>query len=383
MSTIGSNGNNINNHEFILETHNDNTMVVNAAIDVPMSSQRTPTISTITDSNNNSSTHLPSYKDQVRPHQFSNSSNYDNKEQGDSTEATATLLPIAHAIITTSMTTDVHRASTSAITMPTILRPDNPSYENDGATKSRWTCTRISLIVLFLVIVATAVIPSVLLCNDGNCRGSTTSNSSTTSTTIYFVDDLVALQNAVDEYYAAIASIGVLGENDADETIRKELMNVPVIRQYGYPISSWDVSRVTNFTSLFDGTRNEQFVLTFNENLGNWNVSSAIDMFRMFSKLNVYEGYGLEHWDVSNVINMRAMFQDGYQFRGNVSFWDIRKVRTLTRLFSDCHVFNTDISSWKTGNVESMAWMVCKYCPYSDFVYALIILFSFFVFPVL
>jgi hypothetical protein len=170
-----------------------------------------------------------------------------------------------------------------------------------------------------------------------------------TTTTYFMEDDIGTLQSAVDEYYAAISVM---------DSGSEELMNVPVIRQYGYPISNWDVSRVTNFSSLFDGKRNEQLINTFNEDLGRWNMSSAIDMFRMFGKLNQYEGYGLEYWDVSKVTNMRSMFHEAYQFHGNVSFWDIQKVKTLTRTFSDCYIFNTDISSWKTNNVESMAWMV-------------------------
>ena len=363
-------------HELIVDVlNNDNEAIVRSAID----DARIPSHQTA---------HLLSYKDQARSHPFSNiDMNYNNKQQGDcynnnSTDTTGTIIPIAEAIFATSTAGDIERVSTSTIYTSSIPPPpaatttthhsNNLDRITDDVvvTKPRWTCTRSSLRITILVVVIVIVaagIPSVLLCGDGNCRttptSSTTNSNNNSSNNInngYFEDDLVTLQSAVDEYYAALSSIGIVDGVDTD-VIPKELLNVTVIRQYGYPISSWDVSRVTNFTSVFDGKRNERLILSFNEDLGHWNVSAGIDMFRMFGKLNVYEGYGLEQWDVSNVVNMRGMFQEGYQFRGNVSFWDTRKVKTLTRLFSDCYIFNTDISTWKTSNVDSMAWMVCKH----------------------
>ena len=128
--------------------------------------------------------------------------------------------------------------------------------------------------------------------------------------------------------------------------------------RYGYPMNHWDVSRITNFTSIFDGQRNTRFQYYFNENLSLWNVTSATTMFRMFAKLNVYVGYGLEHWNVPNVMNMRSMFHDAYIFQGNISHWDVSQVQNFDRMFTDAHLFNTNIALWNTSSAESMSAMV-------------------------
>ena len=405
MNDTDNNDNN-NHHGSSVENRNiedDVQVIPHTSTDIPNPHPRQPPTLDTNRNDMSAGRHpndLPSYKDQTRTvvGYASNDENENTKAVDGSNQTTN--VPIAEAIAypesgifvvsathdvgavgtitptTADITTTInHNAATQRppppLPIPLIKHESRNESEVSGCdTKSWWTCTRIATLGMILVLVAAAVMTSVILCRDGNCRRTTPSSSmdtskknattTTTTTTIYFMeDDLVTLQNAVDEYYAALSTIGPIDETN------DEWMNVPVLRQYGYPISTWDVSRVTNFTSLFDGKRNEQLIDTFNEDLGDWNVSSSIDMFRMFGKLNIYEGYGLEHWDVSNVINMRSMFHEAYQFRGNVSMWDIQKVKTLTRLFSDCYIFNIDISSWKTNNAESMAWMV-SICYYSD-----------------
>eukprot|EP00978_Attheya_sp_CCMP212_P035736 scaffold157401_cov24-Attheya_sp.AAC.1 len=41
---------------------------------------------------------------------------------------------------------------------------------------------------------------------------------------------------------------------------------------YGWPIARWDVSRIENFSLLF------QSKVSFNEDIGSWNVSNATNM---------------------------------------------------------------------------------------------------------
>lgn len=74
---------------------------------------------------------------------------------------------------------------------------------------------------------------------------------------------------------------------------------------YGYPIDKWDVSLVTNFTSVFDANRNP-LARNFTESIGSWNVSSATTMERMFAGASRYDR-DLSRWSVENVVSMKSM----------------------------------------------------------------------------
>ena len=59
-------------------------------------------------------------------------------------------------------------------------------------------------------------------------------------------------------------------------------------------LSRWDVSSVTDMSSMFDGA------LSFNQNLSKWNVSSVTDMSDMFSNVISFNG-NICDWDIDNV----------------------------------------------------------------------------------
>lgn len=78
------------------------------------------------------------------------------------------------------------------------------------------------------------------------------------------------LIEAVDTYVAALSA------ND-------DALLASVVNTYGNPMNAWNVSLVTDFTSIFDGARNPQIAATFNEPLSEWDVSSATTMEAMFA----------------------------------------------------------------------------------------------------
>ena len=98
------------------------------------------------------------------------------------------------------------------------------------------------------------------------------------------------------------------------------------------PIGTWDTSRVTDMSRLFEKHR------YFNEDISNWDTSNVTDMRGMFigalafnQPINTHtvtrdDGTTYTAWDTSNVTNMQSMFKG-----------------TL--------VFNQDISNWNTSNV--------------------------------
>jgi hypothetical protein len=85
-----------------------------------------------------------------------------------------------------------------------------------------------------------------------------------------------------DELYQAVDTY-ILGlTEDPKESI--------AARVYGYPIGTWDVSQIKDFSQVFDPERNSTFDLirppsvnsSFNEDINGWNVSAAESMFGMF-----------------------------------------------------------------------------------------------------
>jgi Mycoplasma protein of unknown function, DUF285 len=97
------------------------------------------------------------------------------------------------------------------------------------------------------------------------------------------------------------------------------------------PIGQWDVSRITNMTSVFNAQRNPDMKF-FNDDLNSWNVS--------------------------NVRYMRYMFLQAESFNGNLSSWDVHNVIDMHQTFASANQFNQDISMWNVSSVQLMAEMV-------------------------
>lgn len=55
-----------------------------------------------------------------------------------------------------------------------------------------------------------------------------------------------------------------------------------VFQEYGFPIGSWNVSLVTDFSSVFDGDVRNSLAREFNDDISEWDTSVATTMYRMF-----------------------------------------------------------------------------------------------------
>ena len=151
-----------------------------------------------------------------------------------------------------------------------------------------------------------------------------------------------------------------------------------VAMRYGYPIGTWNVSLIRDFTRVFDPLRRQEFDETigitkdisngialpttftslagFNEDLSGWDVSNATSMFGMFARAESFEGIGLERWNVSNVRDFAYMFYGATSFKGNISDWDTSRCNNMTRMFYSAAKFNGDLK-WETSRVKSMDYM--------------------------
>ena len=83
-------------------------------------------------------------------------------------------------------------------------------------------------------------------------------------------------------------------------------------------VINWDVSNVTDMSSMFEGA--EKFN---NATISNWNVSSVTNMSSMFAGALVFNG-NVSAWDVSNVENVSAMFKDTSKFKQNLQSWNLQ-----------------------------------------------------------
>jgi surface protein len=112
------------------------------------------------------------------------------------------------------------------------------------------------------------------------------------------------------------------------------------------PISTWDVSRVTDMSNAFEDAQ------SFDGNISSWNVSNVYNMHGMF-KNSAFSGNNISNWDVSNVTDMSDMFNGNHFFNSDIGNWDVSSVVNMDRMFRDTQTFNKDISSWCVGLIAS------------------------------
>jgi surface protein len=141
--------------------------------------------------------------------------------------------------------------------------------------------------------------------------------------------------------------------------------------------NSWDVSKVTNMLSVFQGASSfNQYIgdwntsnvtnmiamfyenMLFNQDISGWNTSEVMTMLSMFNGASAFNQY-LGSWNVSNVTNMSSMFQGATKFNGNIDEWgdDTRLVENMSFMFNGASDFNQDLGSWNVSKVENMNGM--------------------------
>ena len=104
-------------------------------------------------------------------------------------------------------------------------------------------------------------------------------------------------------------------------------------------MNSWDVSKITNMSKLFDGYKN------FNKDISNWDVSNVTNMSSMFGGCTSFN-QDISKWNVSNVTDMKGMFRGCIIFNQDLSRWDVSKVTDFTSMFENCSAFTTLPNDW-------------------------------------
>ena len=113
----------------------------------------------------------------------------------------------------------------------------------------------------------------------------------------------------------------------------------PFNSPYFGPISSWDVSLVTNMDNLFKDKS------TFNSDIGNWNVSKVTSMSGLFQNAIAFNRV-ISNWNMSNVQNMSYMFAGASAFNQFIGLWDTSSATTMAHMMDGATVLYQKITLW-------------------------------------
>ena len=117
---------------------------------------------------------------------------------------------------------------------------------------------------------------------------------------------------------------------------------------FNQPIGNWDVSNVTNINYMFVRS-------PFNQPLNNWDVSSVVNMVGVFFQASSFN-QDISDWDVSNVTNMSYMFYNAFDFNQPLNNWNVSNVTTMLGMLRNSE-FDHPLDSWNVSNVTNMVEM--------------------------
>lgn len=90
--------------------------------------------------------------------------------------------------------------------------------------------------------------------------------------------------------------------------------------------------------------------------LGDIDTSNITDMSRLFfedeNKVEIHrlDFSGISSWDASKVTDMSHMFEHCYVFNENISGWNVGRFTSVRSMFCCAKSFKQDISGWKLAD---------------------------------
>ena len=121
-----------------------------------------------------------------------------------------------------------------------------------------------------------------------------------------------------------------------------------VTNDFNEDISGWDISNVTNISSMFYRQS------LFNQDLSSWDTSNVNNIASIFWKASAFN-QPLNSWDVSNVTNMAFSLRETSVFNQDLSSWDTSKVTSMRSIFYKSYLFDQNISSWNVNKVSNLS----------------------------
>ncbi|MFT4244519.1 MAG: BspA family leucine-rich repeat surface protein [Candidatus Woesearchaeota archaeon] len=173
--------------------------------------------------------------------------------------------------------------------------------------------------------------------------------------------DNAMLREAASSSAGGDESFEILGPDNNNYTFEDNIFNIftgqvtnmtNLFRSTNFndDIGYWNVSSVTNMSSMFEGAT------SFNVDLSSWDVSSVTDMSSMFEGATSFN-VDLNSWDVSSVTDMSSMFEGATSFEGDLSSWNVSSVADMSSMFEGATSFGGDLSSWNVSSVTNMSSM--------------------------
>lgn len=111
--------------------------------------------------------------------------------------------------------------------------------------------------------------------------------------------------------------------------------------------------------SIFDISLNDAFnkAYKFNANsLSNWNVSTVTNMSSMFKDSSFNQD--ISGWNTGSVTNMSSMFENNVDFSQNISKWNTSKVTDMSSMFKNATSFNSKLQYDATSDPSYIYWDV-------------------------
>ena len=94
--------------------------------------------------------------------------------------------------------------------------------------------------------------------------------------------------------------------------------------------------------------------VSFNQDIGNWDVSSVTDMSSMFLNASEFnQDIGL--WDVSKANTMFRMFSGAAKFNQDISNWSLDSVRSVGEMFTNAKSFDQNLGNWDIDSIIQMS----------------------------
>jgi len=115
-------------------------------------------------------------------------------------------------------------------------------------------------------------------------------------------------------------------------------------------IGGWNTTNVINMEAMFYGAT------SFNQNIGGWNTTNVSNMNYLFAGANSFN-QEIGSWNTTNVIKMEAMFYGATSFNQNIGSWNTSNVEVMFDMFLDATSFNKSINGWNTIKVNNMSGM--------------------------
>lgn len=156
----------------------------------------------------------------------------------------------------------------------------------------------------------------------------------------------------------APGSSGFTSKNSLRDAIAAYITQPAYYKTIYGDISGWNVSQITDMSSLFSGLGSD--IQFFNYNIENWDVGNVTNMAGMFLYVHntttptsnvglVYFNQPLNSWNVSNVTDFSNMFYGCTRFNKNISSWAVsEQVADFTNMFYDALSFDIELTGYWT-----------------------------------